>query len=87
MGGTCSMEWTRETKEMEYLRVGFSRGFQWWDSVADCSGGSYGNIRRFASSISGVQFLRRVSNYQPSTRTLLRRVTGCGAQANGNNLS
>jgi len=81
------MQWTRETKEMGYLRVGLSRGFQWWDSVADCSGGSYENIRRFASSINGVQFLRRVRNYQLSTRTLLRGVTGCGVQANGNNLS
>jgi len=87
MGGTRNMQWARETKEMGYLRVGFSSGFQWWDSMADCSGGSYENIRRFASSINVVQFLRRVSNYNLSTRTLLRGVTGCGAQASGNNPS
>lgn len=28
------MQWARETKEMGYLRVGFSRGFQWLIAVA-----------------------------------------------------
>jgi hypothetical protein len=87
MGGTCSMQWARETTEVGYLRLGFRRGFQWWDSVTDCSGGSYESVRRFASSNNAVQFLRRVSNYQIFTRTVLRGVTGCGAQANGNNPS
>ena len=55
--------------------------------MVDCSGGSYEIFRRFASSVNGVQFLHGVSNYQLSTRALLRGVTGCCAQANGNNLS
>jgi len=83
---TCSGQEIKK-KRGGYLRVGFSLGFQWWDSVADCSGGPYECVRMFASSINGVQFLHRVSNYQLSKWTVLRGVTGCGAQAHGNNLS
>jgi hypothetical protein len=78
------MQWARETKETGYLRIGFSRGFQWRVSVADCSGGPYESFLRVASSIIGVQVFRRVSHYKLSARTLLSGVIGCGAQANGN---
>jgi hypothetical protein len=81
------MQWAREKKETGYLRVGFSRGFQWRVTVADCSGGPYKSVLSFANSINGVQFLHRASNYQLSARTLLRGVIGCGAQANGRNFS
>jgi hypothetical protein len=81
------MQWARETKETGNLRVGFSRGFQWRVSVADCSGGPYENILRFASSINGVQFFHRVINYQLSARTLLRGVIGCSVETNENKLS
>ena len=81
------MQWVRETKEMVYLRVVFSRGFQRRVSVVDFSSGSYENILRLASSIKGGQFLHRIINYQLYTRTLLHGVNGCGAQANENNLS